>query len=312
MADAPSKPKGSLDAALERLGRTIAARPSSRGYGPHGIETGREYLERLDRERLARLEAEGGASAVAEPEPAPVVSSAPMPADPEPEPDSPDAARAARRRGLVAAIARGEEPAGAPRPISAMLPPQVQAAARIRVNHWKVHKADVPERIDRETAAGDWFARIRAAAAGGHPGLSWHAIEKYAEKLIYVERRDRVGFVQRTGEQFAKLMGYCERHVTRLKNWFEAHGLFDVLNVLVRDADGLLVRGANIYVPTVDVPPAPLPADVEGADPVPSAAASRAFGGLARLAALFGLRERPWGLNATPISSSRLRRPAPA
>lgn len=274
----PFQPKGNLtpeQLLAARVAAGLTHRPA-KSFQRAG-ETSREFFQRVDREMLE------------------------------------NAAREARRDGQNAAINRGEDIGGGLKPIASGLLPQVQAVAKVgRVNHWKIHKADVPERIARETSRGAWFARITSAAkAHGHPGLSWHAIERYADEFLKAEQRDGVGFLRRTGKQFAGLTKYCVRHVTRLKTWFDAHGLFDILNVLTRDEDGRLVREGNLYVPTVDVPPAPLPADVKGDDPVPSPAVSRAFGGLARLAALTGLRETGWGLNAMR-TSRRLGRAAPA
>jgi hypothetical protein len=62
----PSTPKGGLSAEqLAAARQKLAGRAGTPGYGPRPLETGREYLERLNRERLAR---HGGATPEASPE----------------------------------------------------------------------------------------------------------------------------------------------------------------------------------------------------------------------------------------------------
>ena len=182
----------------------------------------------------------------------------------------------------------------------------MRAAADLRVNHHKIQKADVGP-IDRETDAPAWYAQIRAVrCVPGQKGPLFGSLMQVAWAMVALERRRAMGFAWATYEGLAKVAGCCPKTVERCMRFFEAHNLVDTLNVLFRRTDGALRRDANIYVPTIDRPPAPLPADVKGADSVRSAVVSRAFGGLSRLAALFGLRARPWGLNATPISPARL------
>jgi hypothetical protein len=197
------------------------------------------------------------------------------------------------------------QPRDAERQVGDALSPATRAAAGLRVNHHKIHKADVKP-IERETDASAWYALIRARhrdARGERPGLAF--VLRVCGAIVAAEVADGMGFARRTYQELARWAGCCSRTVERCVRFLETHNLLDTLNVLYRTTDGALWRDANIYVPTIDRPLAPLPADVKGADPVRSMAMSRVFGGLSRLAALFGLRQRPWGLNATPISPTR-------
>lgn len=217
-----------------------------------------------------------------------------------PAPVVTDAALAAMQAEATARAKADTSSLGGGRSVGAALPPAVRATAKIRAKHESVHQADLRP-IARETDAAVFYAKVRAAAAARpHLGISLHAIEKFAETIVYLERKDGVGYVQRALQALGKFSRYCARHIQRLKDWFEANNLIDIVNTKVRTGAGVIRRGANVYVPTVDRSPAPLPADVEDKDPVVSAAVSRALGGMNRLAALFGLHRRPWGLNTTP------------
>jgi hypothetical protein len=209
--------------------------------------------------------------------------------------------------------------AGRERSIADALPNQAQAAGGMRVNHLRVLMTDLPKRIDRETDAKAFYARIEAAAPlrqKRDPLLK--TLLAAARAIVKAERFDRTGFIKRSFKGLAKLVDLCAKSIQRSVRFFEKHNLMGTLNTIYRDEDGLLLRGPNVYVPAVDVAPAPLPADVKGEDPKPSGAVSGALGTGARLAALFRLALRPWGLNATPLRSDRDRqstrkvRPAPA
>jgi hypothetical protein len=189
------------------------------------------------------------------------------------------------------------------RSVGSALPANVRAASGLRVGHLRIKEADIKP-IARETPAAKFRAAAEAAIVSfglkGF-GISAKAVEKFVDKIIAVEMRDRVGFARRTLRGWRTLTRYCERHCQRVLKWLEASGLLDVLNTLLRDADGYWVRGANIYVPTIDAEPWPLPADVNAPDPLLPAVISRALGAASRLGALFGLAVRPGGLNVTPL-----------
>lgn len=284
------------------------------GNGPTGRRPGETFDDYLDRARarvaaVARERSGETTPADAPPPPAEPVRP-PQPAvahSPAAHPaETADAAREARRRGVVAAIARDEEPAGGFKPVSVGLPPSVQAAAGLRVERVRILKADVPASLPRRTPKAPFMARVREVVKGlaGH-GVSERCLEDVAEACLYFEEK-RGGFAQVGLNAIATVARYCARHVQRALHLLEGGGLFDVLNVPYREGDEWW-RDANIYVATMDEEPAPLPADVEGPDPVLPASTSRALGGASRLAALFGLVLRAGGLNTSPAHNYRTR-----
>lgn len=219
-------------------------------------------------------------------------------------------ARAARRRGVAAAIARDEEPRGQFQPVSAALPTSTQAATGLPAQRLRILRSDVPASIPRETPMAAFMARVRQAAKGlSGQGVSPRCVEAAAEACVVLERK-RGGFAWTGFNGLATVAGYCARQLQRAMRWLEGQGLIDVMNVPYREGDEWW-RDANIYVPTMDAEPSPLPADTAGPDPVLPASTSRALGGGARLAALFGLVLRAGGLNTSPVRNYR-GRPAPA
>jgi hypothetical protein len=220
--------------------------------------------------------------------------------------DPVQAAREARRRGVAAAIARGEEPQGDYRSIETALPQATRAAAGLRAQRLRILRADVPASLPRETPKAAFMARVRAASKGlSGLGVSARCVEAAAEAYLVLERKQG-GFAWGGFNSLATIAGYCARHIQRAMRWLEGAGLLDVLNTPYREGDEWW-RDANIYVATMDAEPAPLPADVAGKDPVLPAATSRALGGAARLAALFGLVLRAGGLNTSPARDYRAR-----
>jgi hypothetical protein len=193
--------------------------------------------------------------------------------------------------------------------IGSNLPPNAQAAWKLRVKHPRILKVDIRP-IARETDETALRAGVRAFYAvprRGYPLLG--SMQQAVSAILYVERADAMGLANRTLEQMATIAGHCVRTFQRCKDLLVALGLIDQANSVVPAPDGgAYWLDANVYVPTVDVAPAPLPADVGKPDPVLPAAVSRALGGFNRLAALFGLFARPRGLNTTPLRTH----PAPA
>jgi hypothetical protein len=272
--------------------------------GPRAGETNRDYWDRLNNERLAREKGEPPA-----PPPLPAAPVTPAPRVQAPAMPRTEEAREARRRGVVAAINRGEEPEGKPRSVAQALPAATQRAAGLRVERVRILRALVPASLPRETAAALWKARILAAVAQlPNHGVSERCYELVADAILYWERKGK-GFAQIGLPGLAKVARYCVRQLQRAINGLEATGMLDVVNVLHRE-DNEWRRDENIYVPTIDAEPAPLPADVAAADPVLPASVSRALGAGARLAALFGMVLRDGGLNVFAPRGDRVR-PAP-
>jgi hypothetical protein len=224
-------------------------------------------------------------------------------------PAEPQPAREARRRGVEAAIARGEEPTGRFEGIAAVLPPSVQAAAGIPVRPPRILKADVPDSIPRKTPKTSFMPHVRVMILSvlGR-GVSKRCLEDVAEAVVILER-DR-GFTWAGLKSIATVSRYCVRHVWRALRLLIAAGLFHFMHVPYREGDEWW-RDANIYVATMDEEPAPVPADVDAPDPVVPASVSRELGGGARLAALFGLVLRADGLNTSAATNYRTR-PRPA
>jgi hypothetical protein len=233
----------------------------------------------------------------------------PLPPPAVPPAETTDAAREARRRGVAAAIARGEEPAGRFEGIASALPPSVQAAADLPIERLKILKTLLPESLPRKTPMGGFMNRVRDVIPTlvGR-GVSARCLEATAEALVVLEKAR--GFTWAGLKGIATVAKYCARHIQRATRLLEGAGLFQVMSVPYRDGDNWW-RDANIYIATMDEEPVPLPADVEGADPVPPPPAFRALTGGARLAALFGLVLRDGGLSRPPAPKNRTR-PAPA
>lgn len=161
---------------------------------------------------------------------------------------------------------------------------------------------DVPKNIDRRTDERACFAIVTDTARKfPHPGISGHAIDDVVAGYCRIEQQQNTGMVRATLKFMAAVTGYSMRHLQRVNRWLEAHGLFDVMNEMIRVEGFGLYRRNNIYVIAVDAAPVPLSADVPGADVRP---APRTTGGLARLAALFGLVARPRGLNTTALRAA--------
>ena len=229
---------------------------------------------------------------------------------PAPFPETTTDAREARRRGVEAAIERDEEPAGRFEGIAAVLPPSTQAAAGLRVERLRILRANVPDSLPRKTPAAALYARVRTWFKGTTPhGVSLRCYEATAKAYLYFEEK-RGGFAQVGYKGWAAVSGYCARHTQRAALGLEGAGILDIMNVPYREDDEWR-RDENILVATIDAEPPPVPADVEAPDPVLPASVSRALGGGARLAALFGLVLRAGGLN-TPAATNYRNRPRPA
>jgi hypothetical protein len=268
------------------------------------------FLRQKIAEADAKAAVESGAIAsppTGAPPPPPLPAVAPPRAVPSAE--TTDDAREARRRGVAAAIARGEEPAGRFEGIASALPAATQAAAGLPVRRLRILKNDVPASLPRQTPMARFMARVREVAATlVGQGVSARCLETTAESLVVMEKGR--GFTWLGLNAIATVTKYCTRQIQRATRLLEGSGLFDIMNVPYREGDEWW-RDANIYVATMDEEPAPLPADVEAPDPVVPASASRALGGGSRLAALFGLVLRAGGLNTSPASNYRTR-PAPS
>jgi hypothetical protein len=194
--------------------------------------------------------------------------------------------------------------------VGAALPASTQAAAGLPVERLRILRQDVPDLLPRKTPAAAFYARVRAWAEGAmRHGVSARCYEAAAKAYLYFEGK-RGGLAQVGYRGMAAISGYCARQMQRAILGLEGAGLLDVMNVPYREGDEWW-RDANIYVATMDEEPPPLPADVDGPDPVLPTSVSRALGGASRLAALFGLVLRAGGLNTSPASNYRTR-PAPA
>lgn len=190
--------------------------------------------------------------------------------------------------------------------IASKLPPIAQAAGKLRVKHPRILKADIRP-IARQTDESAIRSKLRAFYAvprKGYPLLG--SMQQALSAILHVERADGMGFANRTLKAMATIAGHSVRTFQRCKDTLVATGLIDQACSVVAAPGGGYWLDANVYVPTVDVAPAPLPADVRKPDPVLPIAVK--LGGLARLAALFGLMARPTGLNTTPLRSN----PSPA
>lgn len=278
--------------------------------GPRPGETNAAYRERLYREVRARLEQ--GES------PPP-----PTPAPPAADPDlvALHAAATARAPAIDAREARNSGAAyfrqDVGRSAASALPPIARAASGQRIEHLRIHEADLRP-VARATPAARWRALVRKSyedrpiERGLHFGT--RAVAHFVHAILYVESvmEKGLGYVRRTFDELGKIgeTKYSGRHMKRVQRDLESRGLIDVLNTLKRDGD-MWVRGANLYVPNVDEDAPPLPADVDAPDAPVLATASAGISAGARLSALFGLALRPWGLNTTPLRSPQ-DNPAPA
>src|SRR6266481_3276664 len=213
-----------------RGGIAMASRPK---WAQWTGESPKEYLDRLNRERLVRQ----GVTEPAPDPPPPVVagdvSHAAMTASAlatrPPVSETAEQAREARRRGVTAAIARGEEPGGRFQSLAAALPSSTRAAAGMRVQRLRILKSDVPDSLARETPMAAFMARVRAAAKRLEgQGVSPRCVEATAEACVVLERK-RGGFAWAGLNSFATLAGYCTRQIQRAMRWLEGQGLIDVM-----------------------------------------------------------------------------------
>lgn len=278
-------------------------------------------------EALANLGKKMGATPPAAPAPsAPPVAAPPTVVAPAPADDVSVAALTAAATARVPAVdAHEARTSGAAyfrqdvgRSVGSALPVAARAASGQRLEHLRIHEADLHP-IGRTTPAALWRSIIRKSYEARPPkGFAMRAVAHYVNAVLYVEKvLDKgLGYARRAFEELGALSGfgsltrYSGRHMKRVARDLEARGLIDVLNTLKRDGD-MWVRGANVYVPVVDEEMPPLPADVDAPDPPELARASSGVAGAARLSALFGLALRPWGLNTSPLRSPR-NNPAPA
>jgi hypothetical protein len=191
------------------------------------------------------------------------------------------------------------------------LPDSARAAAGLRLRRVRVHEGNIPASIDRETDGPELYRRVIALSTPHRKGDPWQAtLLRFAWVLTEVERRDKTGFARRAVWVLAKMCGLCSRTIHRCALWFEAHGLADVEGTMVWQSATELRNAPNIYVLTVDLAPAPAPADVEATAAVLPPPA-RSLWGKFRVAALFGLVVGHGWLNKPAARSARTN-PAPA
>lgn len=313
----------------------MAALPT---FGPRPNESNSQYLERLNRERMARLGL--GDASGRPPTPVPVP---PAMGDAALTPEQLAAARArarmpitasdalpptrlerrqagprieelqaeaARRAAELEKIDRRSEESDRRKTVSAgdAVPSQLKALAGVRINHPKIQEADLTP-IDRRTDAPAFYRLAHVAIAKRRTGENHPRIAtfmRYVWGLVTTEQNEKVGYVHKPASFLASITGLCCKTIERCQRYAEAHGLIDVLNSLRWDGNEQR-RGPNVCVPTVDEEPGPPPDDVAA---LPAGLVRRTLGGLHRLGALFDLAVRPWGLNKTPLAGRRTSAPA--
>jgi hypothetical protein len=217
------------------------------------------------------------------------------------------------------AIAQTALPPGAGLPLGAALPPVARAARGGRVFNWKLWSSDVrPVPAADRIEAREWLAAVRRVAGHRDQGDPWsNNIFAIAELVASWVRRGAQGSARITFASLAKLAQVSVDVAQRAIRFLESYGLLDTFNVLyrgvIRDKPGVY-RAANLYLMRL---PAVLrqPRDAAhqaASDAPPPPASEPGLSRLVRWARAFGLRERPWGLNATPLAFGRRHRPPPA
>ena len=213
-----------------------------------------------------------------------------------PAPAVSDAALAAMQAEAAARARAKDPPERAARQIARVLPPQVQAAAGIRVENPRVWEADLTEvKKSRQRPDTNAFqANVRKAAAGRAKGDPMAVtIYQVAGKLVFFLAKSTTDFVRVTFETLAKTSEVCVETARKVVRFLEARGLLDTFNVVYRTTEGDERRAANLYFLRGEASSQP--------EPSPAGMLDRVTDRLRRYAATFGLKARRWGFNATPL-----------
>ena len=213
--------------------------------------------------------------------------------------DPDEALRAAQARATAAA----DEPLGSMgTAIGNALPRKIRDKARLEVVNPKIWEADIKPLRGRKPDFNAFRARIKRASREGGDVLKT-AIKAVGEAIMRFTRAQGMGFARRSFSRLAKEADCCVDTAVKAVRFLERHCGLDTFNVLSR-RHGQVRREANMYI----IPAEP-PNSNESAEDALS-------GRLNRWAPAFGLRARPWGLNATPARVGYRppmeRRPAPS
>ena len=210
--------------------------------------------------------------------------------------------QAAQRARTCLPDCRPEQPS---RGVAEALPARLQAASGVRVVNPKIWNSDAHPIRGARPDFDAWLSRARAAIRGrGRGDVLAVTADRIAGLLVYCARRTGDGFARVTFADLAKLAGCCVETARRAVRCLEGWGVVDTFNVLVRRPGGAVERDANLYL---------LRDSAQDSAERESPPADRLADRLSRYAAVFGLRARLWGLNATPLRSpAPARTPAPS
>lgn len=214
-----------------------------------------------------------------------------------------DASFGALQSEMTARMATAIPAAVLPVTAAAQLPIEARAAAGLPAANPKIWSADlkpIPGRVDK---AG-WMLRVRDI--GDQPLLRARTLISVAYALLWFVGREGAGYARVSYEALAKAAKCCCETVRKALRVLEARGLLDTFNTLVR-RDGDVRRGANAYGLRGFVSAIGVVADA--ATSAVTGAADRMGEQLRRYAAVWGLKARKWGLNAT---AARPAAPSPA
>lgn len=183
--------------------------------------------------------------------------------------------------------------------IGRILPAVARAWTGLGVANPKIWEADLKPIRGREVDTDGWLARVRAAARLRVRGDPYETnIIRTAELIVWVIRKDGVGFARQGFKSLGRLVRIGKETVRKVVRFLEQCGLLDTFNVLTRE-HGFVRRAENAYlIPDAPKgkPAAKTDAVLEGRAPVGASLVER----LTRYAHHFGLKARAWGLNATP------------
>jgi hypothetical protein len=207
----------------------------------------------------------------------------------------------ARRTSLPGAVDRAVAIARADAPlidsmgatIDRVLPQAAHEAIGGGVRHRKIWERDVKPLPGRKVDGGAFITRVYQAVRTRKKGDPSELTLVTVAKIVLRDHHASVGFARLTFEQISFRARRCKETARQAIRWLERHNLIDTLNVLTR-VQGFVGRVANLYLIPTDVAKSKGPAE-----PARQAADS-IIGRLGRYAALFGLKVRRWGFNATP------------
>jgi hypothetical protein len=271
-------------------------------WGPRPGENHRQYLERLNQERLARQAAERGDPPPAAPTlpvapAAPTLPVAPAAAGTPVAPATPDDAQPWQKVGRAIGA------------VASFLADKV-GWQRGRVFNPKILSVNVKPAKAKVAPPANWardaisnFAKLRVI----NEDISLPYFQSIVQAIETVAS-DGLGYVQRAYASIGRLarLGRTEGNwgretVRKAIRWLEAHGWIGTLNTLYRDEDRTLKRDSNVYLLFGRE-------DAEEAQALDEPAARtlwRESRTLSRGAAVWGLQVRPYGLNATSRVSDR-------